>query len=87
MRRAPVNLVAVRPAGRTGNLTDTGRALALHQALPNTPSPLLLYDGVHLVKDGGIFQHQQAGLAKPTSSPASAPISVDALAGLRPVAA
>jgi len=57
-RRAPVNnLVAVRPAGRTGNLTDTEAVLWRYdRSLPNTPSPLL-YDGIlYLVKDGGIFQ-------------------------------
>ena len=56
-RRAPVNnLVAIRPEGRTGDLTTSGVLWRYAKSLPNTPSPLLLNDTLFLVKDGGIFQ-------------------------------
>ena len=57
-RRAPFNnLIAVRPAGRTGNLTGTEAELWRYEkSLPNTPSPLLYGGILYLVKDGGIFQ-------------------------------
>lgn len=56
-RRSPENsLSAIRPAGRTGDLTDSGVLWRYTRSLPNTPSPLLLHGMLYLVKDGGIFQ-------------------------------
>ncbi len=56
-RRAPINnLVAIRPEGRRGDISESGVLWRYSRSLPNTPSPLL-HDGVlYLVKDGGIFQ-------------------------------
>lgn len=57
-RRAPVNnLVAIRPDGKTGDITDTGVLWRYTRSLPNTPSPLLYGDALYLVKDGGIFSN------------------------------
>ena len=56
-RRAPENsLLAIRPEGRRGDLTDKAVLWRYTRSLPNTPSPLLLDDLLYLVKDGGIFQ-------------------------------
>ena len=55
-RRAPVNnLVAIRPDGRRGDITQEGVLWRYNKSLPNTPSPLLYRDMIYLVKDGGIF--------------------------------
>ncbi len=48
------NIIAVRPQGRRGDISDTGVLWRYRRGLPNTPSPLL-YNGIlWLVKDGGI---------------------------------
>lgn len=55
-RRAPVNnLVAIRPAGRRGDITKEAVLWRYTRSLPNTPSPLLYRGFLYLVKDGGIF--------------------------------
>ncbi len=66
-RRAPFNnLIAVRPGGRTGNLTDTEAVLWRYtKSLPNTPSPLLYGGILYLVKDGGIFQSIDTATGQP----------------------
>ena len=78
-RRAPVNnLVAVRPAGRTGNLTDTEAVLWRYtKSLPNTPSPLLYGGVLYLVKDGGIFQSLDTETGEPYKLGRLGPDSVD----------
>jgi len=56
-RRSARNaLLAVRPAGARGDLTDSPNILwRMQKYLPNVPSPLL-YEGVlYLIKDGGIL--------------------------------
>ncbi len=54
-RRAPINnLVAIRPAGRRGDLTDSGVVWRYTKSLPNTSSPLLVDGILYLIKDGGI---------------------------------
>ena len=56
-RRAPINnLVAIKPAGREGDITESAVLWRYTKSLPNTPSPLLLDDVLYMVKDGGIFQ-------------------------------
>lgn len=49
------NLVAIRPAGRRGDLTDTAVLWRYARSLPNAPSPLFYQGALYLVKDGGIF--------------------------------
>jgi len=56
-RRAPENsLLAIRPDGRRGDLTETAVEWRYNRSLPNTASPLLLDGLLYLIKDGGIFQ-------------------------------
>jgi len=65
-RRAPINnLVAIRPEGRTGDLTESGVLWRYARSLPNTPSPLLLDGILYLVKDGGIFQSLDVTTGEP----------------------
>ncbi len=55
-RRAPVNnLVAIRPGGMRGDLTQKAVLWRYTKSLPNTPSPLLYHGIMYLIKDGGIF--------------------------------
>lgn len=55
-RRAPINnLVAIRPGDMRGDITEKGVLWRYNKSLPNTPSPLLYRNVIHLVKDGGIF--------------------------------
>ena len=48
------SLVAIRPNGRRGDLTDTNVLWRYRKSLPNTPSPLLYKDVIYMVKNGGI---------------------------------
>ena len=48
------SLVAIRPNGRRGDLTDTNVLWRYRKSLPNTPSPLLYKGVIYMVKDGGI---------------------------------
>ena len=48
------NIIAVRPQGRRGDISDTSVLWRHRRGLPNTPSPLLYNDVLWLVKDGGI---------------------------------
>ena len=48
------SLVAIRPNGRRGDLTDTNVLWRHRKSLPNTPSPLLYKGVIYMVKNGGI---------------------------------
>ena len=48
------NIIAVRPQGRRGDISESGVLWRQRRGLPNTPSPLLYNDVLWLVKDGGI---------------------------------
>ena len=48
------SLVAIRPNGRRGDLTDTNVLWRYRKSLPNTPSPLLYKGVIYMVKNGGI---------------------------------
>ena len=48
------SLVAIRPNGRRGDLTETNVLWRYRKSLPNTPSPLLYKGVIYMVKDGGI---------------------------------
>ena len=48
------SLLAIRPAGRRGDLTDTSVLWRYRKSLPNTPSPLLYKGVIYMVKSGGI---------------------------------
>jgi len=48
------NIIAVRPQGRRGDISETGVLWRYRRGLPNTPSPLLYNNILWLVKDGGI---------------------------------
>ena len=48
------SLVAIRPNGRRGDLTDTNVLWRYRKSLPNTPSPLLYKGVIYMVKGGGI---------------------------------
>lgn len=50
---APV-LVAVRPAGARGDVTDTHVAWTHRKGAPNTPSPVIAGDEIYFVSDAGI---------------------------------
>lgn len=77
-RRAPVNnLVAIRPEGRTGDLTEKGVLWRYSRSLPNTPSPLLLDGILYLVKDGGIFQSLNVETGEPYKLARLGPESLD----------
>lgn len=55
-RRSQVNnLVAIRPAGRRGDITDEAVLWRYTKSLPIAPSPLFYQGSLYLVKDGGIF--------------------------------
>lgn len=65
-RRAPTNnLVAIRPEGRTGDLTNSSVLWRYAKSLPNTPSPLLWDRYLYLVKDGGIVQNVNVETGQP----------------------
>jgi outer membrane protein assembly factor BamB len=54
-RSSPTNnLIAIRPADRRGDVTDSAVVWRFNKALPNTSSPLLYEGVIYLVKDGGI---------------------------------
>src|SRR5262249_31544294 len=54
-KRASRNrLIAVRPNGARGDLTNTHIVWSMQKFLPNVPSPLLYQGVLYIVKDGGI---------------------------------
>ncbi len=77
-RRAPENsLLAIRPAGRRGDLTDSAVLWRYTKSLPNTPSPLLLDGLLYIVKDGGIFQSIDPATGAPHKLARLGPDAVD----------
>lgn len=48
------SLLAIRPSGATGDVTNTHVAWRLKKAVPNNPSPLLVGDALFLVSDNGV---------------------------------
>src|SRR5262245_48378862 len=47
-------LLAIRPEGALGDVTETHVAWALKKSVPHNPSPLLVDDALYIVSDGGI---------------------------------
>jgi outer membrane protein assembly factor BamB len=47
-------LYALKPAGATGDVTDTHLAWKHDKGVPNTPSPLVVGDEIYFVSDSGI---------------------------------
>jgi len=47
-------LVAIRPQGASGDVTETHVVWRLKKSVPNNPSPLLVDDALYIVSDGGI---------------------------------
>ncbi len=78
-RRAPINnMVAIRPAGRTGDLTNTDAVLWRYaRSLPNTPSPLLYKGILYLIKDGGILQSLDPKIGEPYKLARIGPESIE----------
>lgn len=55
-RRAAENwTIAIKPAGRTGDLTDSAVLWKYDRSVPVVSSPLLLNGLLYTIKDGGIF--------------------------------
>lgn len=47
-------LVAIRPMGAAGDVTETHVAWRLKKAVPHNPSPLLIDDALYLISDKGV---------------------------------
>jgi outer membrane protein assembly factor BamB len=48
------NLMAIDPAGATGDVTDTNALWSYNRGVPNTPSILVVGDEVYFVSDNGV---------------------------------
>jgi outer membrane protein assembly factor BamB len=57
-------LIAIRPQGAAGDVTETHVAWQLKKAVPNTPAPLLVDNALYLVSDNGVATCLEAATGK-----------------------